>query len=83
MSIIDEIEKETHWMCSMQVEKRTYSKAEAARSLRYKAKSVERIEALVEYVKAAEALIKVWGPLDLPGMSNELQTARAKLELIK
>ena len=43
--------------------------------------SPERIAALCRYVRATEALIETWGPLDLAAMSPELQAARRELGL--
>ena len=45
------------------------------------AKSPERLAALCRYVRATEALIETWGPLDLAAMSPELQAARRELGL--
>ena len=41
----------------------------------------ERLAALCRYVRATEALIETWGPLDLAAMSPELQAARRELGL--
>ena len=42
----------------------------------------ERLAALCQYVRATEALIETWGPLDLAAMSPELQAARRELGLM-
>ena len=48
---------------------------------RFASLSPERLAALCRYVRATEALIETWGPLDLAAMSPELQAARRELGL--
>ena len=86
--MIEEIEKETEWMIKRQAEPVTYSKKDAHRSLRYKAKSPERIAALVEYFKAARVLLETphvvrnyHNDFNMDEAMARYEAARAKLGL--
>ena len=82
MSMIEEIEKETEWMIKRQAELVTYSKKDAHRSLRYKAKAPERIAALVEYVRADQGMCNKFCLCEPQGACGDrFRAARAKLGL--